>query len=225
MKPNDFYLGIIHFFAVLVPGSIASALLGQKLHYEFISMFSVVLRHQAAAWIAFLVCSYFLGHLIFLIGSWLDMSHESLRKSLHDYCVNHTSLLAKGVNGILKLKTNQAAYDGLETIRKAFLEDDKTGAMNPIQWGKAVLLVKQPAALDEVNQLEADSKFFRSMVVVCVMAGALFFCSANYYCAVLSLLVATLCYIRYAERRIKSDSQTAFYIITMASIGSLKPLS
>ncbi|WP_417910968.1 hypothetical protein [Candidatus Electronema sp. PJ] len=225
MKPNDFYVGIIHFFAILVPGSIASALLVQELHREFFFMFSVVLQHQAAVWISFLICSYFIGHLIFLVGSWLDMLHDRIRKSLYNYCQNDQNLLAGVFNGILKLKANQAAYERLEAIRDTFLQAAKTGAMNPIQWGKAVLLMKHPAALDEVNRLEADSKFFRSMVVVCLLAAALFSCSTNCHCSSPALLVAALCYIRYAERRIKSDSHTAFYIITMESIGSLKPPS
>jgi hypothetical protein len=80
VKPGDFYVGIISFSSILVPGAIATAVLEPLLRTLIVGPIVVIPDSPAARWTAFLVSSYFIGHLIFLIGSYLDLLYDGLRE-------------------------------------------------------------------------------------------------------------------------------------------------
>jgi hypothetical protein len=72
-KPTDFFIGLIDFFAVLLPGAILAYLL---LLFPWNEQLKDVLREHlsdpAAGWAAFLVMAYVLGHLLHHLGGFLD---------------------------------------------------------------------------------------------------------------------------------------------------------
>src|SRR4051812_26091687 len=84
MKPSDVFVGVVEFFSVLLPGAIASYLgmaaldhfhhlKNPHLHLDFDPKDLPLLHeHEVAAWAAFLICSYILGHVLFAVASLLD---------------------------------------------------------------------------------------------------------------------------------------------------------
>lgn len=76
--PQKFFIGLMDFFSILLPGALLTYLLMGE-------MGPVVLGDRyatlagAEAWAAFLFASYLLGHLVFLLGSWLDGIYDWLR--------------------------------------------------------------------------------------------------------------------------------------------------
>jgi len=70
-NPQQFFIGLMDFFSVLLPGALLTWLLMTEVG-------PVVLGDRyakldgAQAWTAFLFASYLFGHLVFLLGSWLD---------------------------------------------------------------------------------------------------------------------------------------------------------
>jgi hypothetical protein len=71
--PQKFFIGLMDFFSILLPGALLTYLLMGEAG-------PLVLGDQydklagAQAWAAFLFASYLFGHLVFLLGSWLDES-------------------------------------------------------------------------------------------------------------------------------------------------------
>src|SRR5215217_2935744 len=70
-NPADFFLGVMDFFAILMPGALFAFLLLDRGKSIFGGLLPS-LPGTAAKWIAFLVVAYVLGHLLHHVGSFLD---------------------------------------------------------------------------------------------------------------------------------------------------------
>lgn len=76
--PQKFFIGLIDFFSILLPGALLTYLLMGE-----VGLFVLGERYSklagAEAWAVFLFASYLFGHLVFLLGSWLDEFYDVLR--------------------------------------------------------------------------------------------------------------------------------------------------
>jgi membrane associated rhomboid family serine protease len=59
-KPSEFYVGVLDFFAILLPGAVATAILAPRFGPMILGPLVAVPTSGAAGWVAFLICSYFL---------------------------------------------------------------------------------------------------------------------------------------------------------------------
>jgi hypothetical protein len=100
--------------------------------------------------------------------------------------------------------------------------EDERRALNVFQWSRAVLLAKSPPAADDVHRLEADSKFFRSLIVICLLASAAFFADGRAIAGLIALALVAPCFARYYERRLKSTTQAYQHVVAMHRLGLLK---
>ena len=68
-KPGDFYVGVLSFFAVILPGMIGVAIF-EPILGPYLRESILVLRSDdiVARWALFLVVAYFVGHIIFMLG-------------------------------------------------------------------------------------------------------------------------------------------------------------
>ncbi len=225
-KPNDFYVGILSFFAILLPGAIGVALLNPLVgSFVLADILRISSRDTTALWCVFLTTAYFLGHLLFLLGSGLDSSTDALlliKKS--------RDIPGKFVQGLHKLKwqnlrkkedENELAYQAVKTIMQGILKAEERAAINPYQWSRALLTTLFPTAATDVCTLEAESKFFRSLLVVLALAFVVFSIRLMPWPMLTTLLLSLPCFIRYYERRLKSTTQSYIYIISLAHLGKL----
>ena len=203
-KPSDFLLGIVDFFAILLPGAIATAILAPKFGRLVLGPLIAVPDSEAGNWAAFLVCSYFLGHIIFLLGSYLDTFYNFVRMRLNPY-------------------GNRSAYTCATAIRDAFVPELERSALNTFQWARSVLIATCPAAAEDVHRLEADSKFFRSLLIVCALAAIVFFADGRRIAGAAALTLGAPCFARYYERRLKSTTQAYIHVATLQRLGRLRP--
>jgi hypothetical protein len=203
MKPSEFFVGVIDFFAILLPGAIATAILAPHLGPFIFGPLLAGPTTEAGGWATFLTSAYFLGHLIFLIGSYIDPIYNVLRQQLNPY-------------------DNESAFQGASRIRDALVEADEAKALNTFQWSRSVLIAVCPAAAEDVHRLEADSKFFRSVLVVCVLSAGVFVASGKTAEGLCALALVLPCFFRYYERRLKGTTQAYIHIITLHRLGKLK---
>jgi len=173
-KPGDLFIGVIDFFAVLVPGIIAAALIviavGKTLQADILFLSGLAI----AGWV--------LGHVLHGIGSFLDplvydrlfkpkdtvdleaanqdpaQKSKGIRSSIHSYLHKNDDLyrLAKEMTDVPEGKSRRAA------------NSDVPGGM--YQWARTWLDSHSPEATANLDRLEADSKLFRSLVVLCLIA-------------------------------------------------------
>lgn len=203
-KPGEFFVGALDLFAILLPGAITTAILAPRVGDLVIGPLIPVPASEAEKWVAFLVFAYFIGHIIFLIGSYIDFFYNELRERFKPY-------------------GNESAYQCATRIRDSLIDTSERGALNTFQWARAVLIAKNPDAAGDVHRLEADSKFFRSLVVVCALSSAAFFSSGQSAEGLVVMALTLPCFARYCERRLKSTTQAYIHVISMHRLGLLNP--
>lgn len=148
-KPNDLFVGIVDFFAVLLPGAVLTFAL-QLAKVSFLEAL-IANRSKEAKWIIFVIASYLLGHFIFLIGAaFLD--------DLYDV----TYAKHRGV------KKRQPLLRYAAHIKRQSLERSRHNVENNFKWVRAFVQLHNQSAAAEIDRLEADSKFFRSLIVVLI---------------------------------------------------------
>jgi len=202
-KPSEFYIGIVDFFAILLPGAIATALLEPLFGKLVFGNIITAPTDNAMKWAVFLAFSYAIGHLIFLIGSYLDRFYDFFRKRFNPY-------------------KKESVYKSATDIKSSYLTNGESSVLNTFQWTRATLLAVSPASAEDVHRLEADSKFFRSLVVVSLLAGIYFLWQGKFAEALIAFVLAVPSFIRYYERRLKSTTQAYIHLITLHKLGFLE---
>lgn len=229
-EPQKFFIGLMDFFSILLPG----ALVAYLLMYDF---GPVVIGDDfrklqgAAGWAAFLFASYLLGHLVFMIGSWFDGIYDWLSARTLNVQIKGAAnrgsvsmwLVRAIVWSIFKHDRNLAMEKAREIKERALAPLQAKDAVNTFQWSKALLNIKSPQSLALVQRFEADSKFFRCFsVVMLLVLGAWRW--QQQWPRIGILIVSALLLLamwRYLEQRFKSISQAYWSIITLATDGKL----
>ena len=225
-EPQKFFIGLMDFFSVLLPGALLSyfsmdwagpAVLGYSYYW----------LDDTQGWIAFLFASYLIGHLAFLLGSWLDHGYDWVR---HHTLNNQIALLAHHgrltprflrlvIWMVFKEERNLAVECAARLKRERLGPLQAQRAMNTFQWCKTVLNADSPSAMAVVERFEASSKFFRTFVVVLAVLVLTWPLQRIWpwpgIAAALLLLVFALW--RYMEQRYKATNQAYWSVITLAS--------
>ncbi|MDH4063963.1 MAG: NUDIX domain-containing protein [Acidobacteriota bacterium] len=221
-EPQKFFVGLIDFFSVLLPGAIFVYVIKDVAGPRILGAgYPAAADAQGLA--VFLVSSYLAGHFIFLAGAWLDEVYDIARRATLDRCVVDLAwrgrLQPSWRRALLWLvfrSEQDAAVTKASAIKAAYLNPlDATSAVNTFQWAKLHLAAELPEALGVVQRFEADSKFFRSLVVVLlalpVAAPGLRRPEALAGIALLTWLALW----RYAEQRLKATNQAYWTVIAL----------
>ncbi len=168
-KPSDFFIGVIDFFAVLLPGASLVYLVQPLIVNSMLAPWSPGTATQG--WVVFLVLAYIAGHLLHAIGSWLLDDYVYDKFYIPQWKSSH-SRAAK-----LATQTDRSAFPPDSEAAKTLLarvylttKADPLGS-NYYDWCLADVRLNSPAGASEVDRNQADSKFFRSMVLVFLVAA------------------------------------------------------
>lgn len=189
MKPGDFLLGVLDFFAVLLPGSMATWLATRYIPApELTRALSFGLTTNASpdpvvSGTAFFLSSYVLGHFVYMAGAKLDSLYDRWRERTRP-------------------RDADKVYRAAEAARKQLTPDLALSDFTLLKWARAYIQVHASHARGEIDRLEADSKFFRSLVVVAIAFTLHFFLiQRSTRMALVSLFMSALAYNRFRVRR------------------------
>jgi ADP-ribose pyrophosphatase YjhB (NUDIX family) len=223
-EPQKLFVGLVDFFSVLLPG----ALLTFFLKDDLVRLLPRGQQFQDGAdstpsWIAFLFCSYLLGHFVFLVGSWLDCLYDKIRKATKGRQIRRLAAGKKGsprwarwiARRLIKGSSDQAVDQAVRIKTLHLGPHGATSAINAFQWCKARLTFEHSEALAAVQRFEADSKFFRSFVVVlCILipwaAG-----NGHPYLMLVCAVLLVLAFIRFVDQRCKATDHAYWFVITL----------
>jgi 8-oxo-dGTP pyrophosphatase MutT (NUDIX family) len=222
-EPEKFFVGVIDFFSILLPGAVLTYLLKDAAGPRILDGGYSHLQ-GTEGWAVFLFSSYLLGHFLFFIGSWLDdFAYDPLRKMTDKEQI--TRLLAgrelspKALRWLAWLcfkEDADAAVDRVIPIKRNYLNRiESPRAVNAFQWCKARLTTEHRDALATVNRFEADSKFFRSFVPVLLVVLGTALHHRQWWLAIGSMVAMGLAFVRYMEQRFKSTQQAYWHILTL----------
>lgn len=174
--PQKLFIGLMDFFSILLPGALLTYLTMDQVAPVVISNRS---PEGAEGWAVFFLASYLFGHLLFLLASWLDeFTYDWIRRrytlNKQIFRVAHGGKLLPGVARALiwavfkqerDLAVNRAQRIKTEMLKCLGAAD----SVNTFQWAKVYLAKEHSEGLAVVQRFEADSKFFRSLVVALVV--------------------------------------------------------
>jgi ADP-ribose pyrophosphatase YjhB (NUDIX family) len=226
LEPQKFFIGVIDFFSVILPGTLLTYVIkdaaGPTLFGDRYPQLT-----GTEGWAVFLISSYLLGHFIFLLGSWLldDLVYDPLRNATYKGQIKR---LAEGGKlsaicwrwlalPLIKDAADPAVRQAVK-IKEHYLDSSKaSSAINAFQWCKARLTFDHEAAIARVERFEADSKFFRSLVVLLLVLIP--WAAARDWRVLLPgvVFLLILALWRYVDQRVKATNQAYWYIITLDS--------
>jgi hypothetical protein len=216
-KPSDIYLGVVELFSVLLPGALLEAAIVRAVYPIVHNPFAPLMETGETQWVAFGFAAYALGAFVFPVASLVDETFYNRYREKH------------------WPKPDDHAFQLATELRHRFFQSSRASGdvpMNTFAWAKSMLILKAAAAFADVQRYEAESKFFRSLVVVLPIVG-LFLAFAwrgpnlllPASALILSLLMAGLSFRRYAERRQKSTEWAYRYVITLLQVGDAEAVT
>src|SRR5258706_1686733 len=235
-EPQKFFIGLMDFFSILLPGALLTFFLKDVFGADALGD-AYALLEGAEGWTVFLFSSYLLGHIVFLLGSWLDEVYDELKA--YNLSSQIKSLAYRGRKAPWPLRAlawlvfkadRDLALNRVVDLKASALEPlQAQSAVNSFQWSKALLAFEHHESLAAVQRFEADSKFFRCLVVVMVVLAAILAvgmirptahvaANAGTLLAV-TLVVALLGMWRYMEQRYKATNQAYWSVITCMARG------
>ena len=224
LEPEKFFIGVIDLFSIFVPGGLL-VLLGKDwtagvLHRPALEL------NGTESWMMFLFLAYLLGHIVFLVGAVLDTLYDLLRKC---HYVGQVERLAKGCglsNAIFRWiakrlfgkDADQSLMQAVQIKARALSRFSVSESISTFQWCKARLSKQHPSGLAAVQRFEADSKFFRSFVVVLVALGLMYTAQRDWRAAVVCAVLLLPTLWRYADQRFKATRQAYWFVITLETL-------
>ncbi len=205
-KPADFLLGVSDFFAVILPGAVATFLVKDYLPEPGLANALSITgdKVDAAHWAAFLISSYVLGHFVFMLSSNLDTAYDRWRQRE-------------------KPPDSDRAFRAADDLRRKTTPDMKESAFSTLKWAKSYIEIHCPHARLEIDRLEADQKFFRSLVLIAV-AGALHFLLREQHLLLAATAggMAVLAFHRYCDQRWKMTELTYATVVILDATGGVE---
>lgn len=224
-EPQKFFVGLIDFFSILLPGALLTFLLRGEAERSMWVAERLPQLSGAKGWVAFLVASYLLGHFAFLLGSWLDELYDWLRRRTLNFQIRELARRGKLIGWwvrlpvwlVFKRERNLAVERAGQIKRHSLAPLRAKNEINNFQWSKALLTVESPTSLAVVQRFEADSKFFRCFVIVLLVMLGLSWRWQNWTLAIAGLVLLPMAMWRYMEQRYKATNQAYWSVITLTA--------
>lgn len=224
LKPQDFYIGVVDFFSVILPGALVTYFLMGQLYRDVFGPVKTfpVPETETQQWIVFLLTTYIIGHIIFLIASFLDkrVYDKYLRNRFFKKNFDlgyHTATAIREQYIFADSWITRLIHDKrlTEEESKDLLNKERREIVNTFKWAQNFLAVKFPETLVNIRKLEADSKFFRSMVIAFIIIGAVLLVTSEWLSGACFFVLSLLSLFRYGDMRYKSTQKAYELIITI----------
>ncbi len=188
LKPSSLFVSLVSVLGVLFPGAIVVFLALRGIQSSQLPATLVhVQEGSVEGWTLFIVTSYLAGQLLYALGSWfLD-----------------------------------PIYDRTYRVYKTKLKDDPRRLVFPLiareyspevvppstySWARAYVVTQSPGSLPELEQLEADFKFFRGLTLAFLIGP--FEAIQLSWLAILITTLAVLLVLSGAGLKVRSDLQS-----------------
>jgi hypothetical protein len=224
-KPTDFFIGVIDFFSVLLPGALlVYFFMGQGFDSSVFGVGRIFPQPatDAEKWIIFFVAVYITGNVIFLVASMLLDGLVYDRYLRNIFFKKNFDLSYKAATHIREQYIGSDVW--VSRLRTAgtlspedaeqIVESKKTYILNTFKWAQHFLALNAPALMTEIRKIEADSKFFRSLVIVFLIISCVLLFQQHWLSATVCLVLAFLCLYRYGNLRYKCTERAYELIIT-----------
>lgn len=241
MKPSDFFLGIIDFFATLVPGAIVAYLLLVTRLPTVPAGWPRFRFGSPEGWVLFTVAAFVLGHFVSAIGSHVldplyDRSYARWRRASAEHVRSKLGIEASWIRVMSQrlqhVKNRSNPDDALLSTAKAIkiqqLQVTATTAgtqaaaiTNTYWWAATVVRLRAADGSAEIDRLTAQSKLFRALIVTIPLAAYVYRSQTSRTQLILfAFFLLVLCLWRFFVLRWDATERTYEYFIATSVVGS-----
>jgi 8-oxo-dGTP pyrophosphatase MutT (NUDIX family) len=229
-EPQKFFIGLVDFFSILLPGALLAYLSKNWAAAKFLHQNGYLLDSTERI-IVFLFASYLIGHLVFLLGSFLDewvydpfrratrwgqIGRLAAGKRLYPYWIRRMA-----ATDFFFGKNADEAVMKVQRLKAQTLGPLSTaGAINAYQWCRALLSKQHPEGFVALQRFEADSKFFRSFAIGLSIAAPvyLFKSNRNGTAALVCFILVLPALLRYIDQRFKGTQNAYYMVLTLDAL-------
>jgi hypothetical protein len=208
-KPSDFFIGIVDFFAILLPGA-ALAYLLQPLMVTGIPKVWLP-GTLTEGWVMFFVLAYIAGHLLHALGSSLLDKYVYGKFYLPRFRSSHVQAAKLADDPSAFRKNEDAEKTLLARVRLTTKANSK--GTSYYDWCLSDVRLSSPAGAVEVDRLQADSKFFRSLVFVFLLAAAVSFRGAPVWVPAVAVALTVFSIWRFCDLRWSATKRVYEYYL------------
>jgi len=230
-EPQKIFIGLVDFFSIFLPGALLAYLGRHRAVQIFAGPTGSYNLDTNEHLIVFLFASYLIGHLVFLLGSFIDeLVYDRFRRATR---LGQIARLANGEElypyWVRRLaeshfffgrNADAAVTKALRLKTTSLQAQSSATAINVYQWCRALLSKQHPNGLVAVERYEADSKFFRSFVIaLLIMAPAYALKPKPSWTAVFACLVLVPpALLRYIDQRFKGTQNAYWLVLTLEGL-------
>jgi hypothetical protein len=185
-KPN---VGLVDFFAVLLPGALLAFLLKGKIppNINFPS---------TEGWVAFVFAAYLLGQFTYLVGAtFMDRIYD----------LTYLRYMTRGGDALWEKAKKRVG--------------DKAKMASELKWIRAYVRLSSPDAAIEIERFEATSKFFRSLFIVLLVYAGYFVYPWQWHAFAATLGLLVLSFWRFCDQRWKFTELSCLYFYQLTANG------
>jgi len=182
-KASDFFLTVVDFFAILVPGAVLAYLVSDL---NWIGG-ALPALDSGGRWVAFAVAAFLLGQVLYALGSWLL---DPL------YGITY-----------VPYKEGKKKHESKELLRTRVgaMMGDHAEVTDTYPWARAYVGTRDPASAASIARIDADSKFFRALTVVLGVAAVRFAAHGQLIAAFIVIVAAGASFLRFSQQRWERD--------------------
>lgn len=238
MKAGDLFVGIVDFFAALLPGTLVTLVVLSTME-STPALPPVIASSSEATALAFIATAFLVGSLINAIGSLvLDGMYDALfkpgkgsRSTRERHPDEEAPPLPNGHEDPWPLIA--AVRDGMDVLR---VPKNVRPTGDHYSWVRAYLQIAVPRAFAEVERLEAEQKLFRTTTVGATLIAPLLavratlgdggFDATDLLAPLAALAVAKIAYDRFVDRRRKTVRFAyTYFVLRAAPAACAEPLT
>lgn len=201
-SPNNFYIGIIDLFAIILPGCIVSLTVYYFYHLEVNNSLKSTGQSEFLSAFILLFSSYIFGHIISQLSAYLD-------KWVYDRFKD-------------KIYKNQTLLNLVKQIRTEIYgnSSEDLKLVSSYEWTEMKLHKELPQAVQEAERYVADSKFFRSLLLILFILTIPLLIIGKYLLALICFLISGFSLVRYFHKRQKATKTLYKGIIFMEKLNN-----
>ena len=215
-NPSDYYVGLLDFFGILIPGAVAVALLRLSTHDWMEAVKTRLDLTPPAPIAAFVVLSFLTGYLLNVVSVSLDRFTERRQ---------HRAFQRTSGAGVFKRASE---------LRDIHLPAPDRRLIPTYLWARSSVRALSSAWASEIDRLDAHTALFRSMTLVFALAAFVgFFVEPRYthsfihnpwHISLIFLVIAAVCFLMFKHLRWQRIQMVYQYCIVLnASTATKSP--
>lgn len=204
MKASDIFIGIVDFFATLLPGVFLVATFPAAPLLKSVGMADASSGWSLPRWAILGGLGYAVGQLVHLVGA----------------------KIATGVYPWLLTRFKPKDFDSLEASAIAILSAafSKNEGSEITRRSAAVVRHLDPELILEADRLEAAAKFARGLSLVAVVIALQSAATSHWLLSVIWLAVAVIAFIRFIDRRLVQNRYVCELLVVVTTYRRTAPV-